>query len=71
MKFPVGNLVGEVRGDQAESQQCYALLTRVVEKHKMVNTIFHLENVENPPNPEKISHTVGELDPCEKEMERR
>ena len=46
MKFPVRDLVGEVRGDQAESQQCYTMSTRVAEKHKMVNTIFHLEDVE-------------------------
>ena len=45
--------------------------TRVAEKHKMVNTIFHLEDVENPPKPEKISHTLGELDPREKEIGRR
>ena len=25
MKFPVGELVSEVMGDQAESQQCYAM----------------------------------------------
>ena len=62
MKFPIGNLVGKVRGDQAESQQCCAMSTRVAEKHKMVNTIFHLEDVETPA-PEKISHAFGELDP--------
>ena len=45
--------------------------TRVAEKHKMVTTIFHLEDVEDPPTPEKISHILRELDPCEKEMERR
>ena len=71
MKFQVGNLVGEVRGDQAEARQCYAMLTRVAEKHKMVNTTFHLEDMETPPAPDNISHTLGELDPREKEMERK
>ena len=71
MKFPVGDLVSEVRGDQAEPQQCYAMSTRVAEKHKMVNTIFHLEDVEIPPTPSSISHTLGELDPQEKETEKR
>ena len=71
MKFPVANLVGEVRGDQIESRQCYTMLTRVVEKHKMVNTIFHLEDVETPRVPNNIFHMLGELDPMEKEMERR
>ena len=37
----------------------------------MVNTIFHLEDVETPPTPEKISHAFEEHDPREKEMERR
>ena len=45
--------------------------TRVTEKQKMVNTVFHLEDMKTPPVPEHISHTFGELDPCEKEMERR
>ena len=45
--------------------------TRVAEKHKMVNTIFHLEDVETPPAPKKISHAFGELNPREKEMARR
>ena len=71
IKFLVRDLVGEVRGDQAESQQCYAMSTRVAEKHKMVNTIFHLEDVETPSTPKKISHTLGELDPRKKEMEMR
>ena len=71
MKFLVGNLVGEVLGDQAEARQCYVMSTRVVEKHKMVNTIFHLEDVETPPTPDNISHMLGELDPREKEMEMR
>ena len=71
MKFPIGDLVGEVRGDQAESRQCYAMSTKVTEKHKMVNTIFHLEDVEIPPTPSNISHTLGELDPREKEKEKK
>ena len=71
MKFPVENLVGEVRGDQAESWQCYIMSTTVAEKHKVVNTIFHLEDVEVPPTPNNISHTLGELDPREKEKEKR
>ena len=58
VKFPVGNLVGEVRGDQVESQQYYAMSTRVAEKHKAVNTVFHLEDVEVPPAPKNISHTL-------------
>ena len=62
MKFPVGHLVGEVRGDQAKSRQCYAMSTRVAEKHKVVNTIFHLEDVEVPPTLNNISHMLGELD---------
>ena len=71
MKFPVGDQVGEVKGDQAESRQCYAMSTRVVEKPKMVNTVFHLEDVEAPPAPDSISHTLGELDPWEREKEKR
>ena len=71
MKFPAGDLVGKVRGDQAESQQCYATSTRVTEKHKVVNTIFHLEDVEVPPTLNNISHTLGELDPHEKEKKKR
>ena len=50
MKFPAGDLVDKVRGDQAESQQCYAMSTRVAGKHKTVNIVFHLEDVEvHPP----------------------
>ena len=45
--------------------------TRVAEKHKVVSTIFHLEDVEVPPTPNNISHTLGELDPWEKEKENR
>ena len=71
MKFPIGDLVGEVKGDQAESQQCYAISTKVAEKHKMVNTIFHLEDVEILLAPSNISHTLRELDPREKETEKR
>ena len=67
MKFPVEDLVGEVMGDKAKFQQCYSMSTRVAEKHKVVNTIFHLEDVEVPPTPNNISHTLGELDPREKE----
>ena len=44
---------------------------RVAKKHKMVNTIFHLEDVKTPPAPENISNALGELDLREKEMERR
>ena len=71
MKFPVEGLVGEVRGDQAESQQCYSMSTRVSEKHKVVNTVFHLVDKEVPPNPNNISHTSREMDPQEKEKEKR
>ena len=71
MKFPVGDLVGEVRGYQAESRQCYAMSTRVAEKHNIVNTIFHLEDVEIPPALSNISHILGELDPREKETEKK
>ena len=35
MKFPAGDLVGKVRGDQAESWQYYAMSTKFVEKHKV------------------------------------
>ena len=63
MKFLVADLVGEVRGYQAESRQCYAISTRVTEKHKVVNTIFNLEDVDILPTPNNISHTLGELDP--------
>ena len=42
--------------------------TKVAEKHKVINTIFHLEDVKVPPNPNIISHTLGELDPWEKEI---
>ena len=45
--------------------------TKVTEKRKMVNTIFHLEDVETLSTPENISHPLGELDPRVKEMERR
>ena len=69
IKFPVGELVSI--GDQAESRQCYAMSTNVAEKHKMLNTIFHLEDVENPTTSEMISHTLGELEPREKEIKRR
>ena len=34
-------------------------------------TIFHLEDVEIPPTPSNISHTLGELDPREKEIEKK
>ena len=71
MKFPVRDLVGEVRGDQAKSRQCYGTSTRVAEKHKVVNTIFHLDDVEVLLTPNNISYTLGELDPREKEKEKR
>ena len=45
--------------------------TRVAEKHKIVNTIFHLEDVETLPVADNISHMLGELDLREKEMERK
>ena len=34
MKFPTRDQVGEVKGDQAESRQCYAMSIRVAEKQK-------------------------------------
>ena len=71
MKFPIGDLVGKVRGDQSESRQFYAMSTRFTEKHKVVNTIFHLEDVEVLPTENNISHTLGELDPREKKKEKR
>ena len=71
MKFQAGDLVGEVRGDQAKSRQCYAMSTRVVKKHKAVNVVFHLEDVETPLAPNSISHTLGELDPWERGKEKR
>ena len=78
MMFPAGDLVGEVRGDQAKSRQCYAMSTRVAEKQKrvaekqkMVNTVFHLKDVEAPPAPDNISHTLEELDQWEREKEKR
>ena len=71
MKFPMGDLVGEVRGDHAESRQCYAMSTRVAKKHKTVNTVFHLEEVEILPTPSSVSHTLVELDPQEKETKKR
>ena len=71
MKFPVGDHVGEVRRDQAESRQYYAMSTRVAEKQKVVNTVFHLEDVETPPTLDSISHTLGELDPRERDKEKR
>ena len=37
----------------------------------MVNIIFHLEDVEISSAPSNISHTLGELDPREKETEKR
>ena len=71
INFPVGDLVGEVRGDQADSRQCYAMSIRVAEKHKSVNTVLHLKDVEVSPTPNNISHTLGKLDPWEKEKEKR
>ena len=68
-EVPSGDLVSEVRGDQEESQHCYTMSTRVTEKHKMVNTIFHLEDMAILPGPSNISHTLRELDPREKETE--
>ena len=70
MKFPTGDQVGEVRGDQAESRHCYAMSTRVAEKQKAVNTVFCLEDVEATPTLKSISHTLGELDPREREKEK-
>ena len=37
----------------------------------MVNTIFHLEDVEIWPAPNNISHTLRELDLREKEIKKR
>ena len=71
MKFSVGDIVSEVRGDQTKSRQCYAMSTRVAEKLKVINTIFHLEDVEVPLTLSRIFHTLGELDPQEKEKEKR
>ena len=71
MKFPVRDLVGEVRGDQADSRQCYAMSTKVAEKQKVVSTVFHLEDVETPPVLNNISHTLRELDPQVREKEKR
>ena len=45
--------------------------TRVVGKHKTVNTVFHLEDMEVPPAPTDISHTLGELDLPEREWKKR
>ena len=59
MQFPIEDLVDEVRGDQAKSQQCYAISTRVTEKHKVVNTVFHLEDMEVTPIPNSIPYTLG------------
>ena len=71
MKFPAGEQVGEVRGNQAESRECYSMSTRVAEKQKVVNTVFHLEEKIVPLAPDNISHTLGELDPREKGQEKR
>ena len=43
---------------------------RVIGKHKTINIVFHLENVEVSPTPSNISHTLGELDPREREKEK-
>ena len=53
MKLLAEDQVREVRGDQAESQQCYAMSTKVVEKQKAVNTLFLLEDVEAPTRPKQ------------------
>ena len=45
--------------------------TRVVEKQKAVNMVFHLEHIGTLPAPNNISHTLGELDPWEREKEKR
>ena len=45
--------------------------TKVAEKHKVVNTIPHLEDVETLLTLSSISYTLGELDPQEKETEIR
>ena len=71
MKFPAGDLVGEVRGNQADSRQCYAMSIRVAEKQTTINTVFHLDDVETPPALNNISHTLGELDPRKREKEKR
>ena len=44
---------------------------RVPRKHKTGNTAFHLEDVEVLPASNNISHTLGELDPREREREKR
>ena len=46
------------------------MLTRIVEKHKMVNTIFHLEDIETSLASDNISYTLGDFDPREKEIEK-
>ena len=71
IKFLVGNLVGEVRGDQTKARQCYAMSTKVAKKHKMLNTLFYLEDVETLPAPENISHALDALNPREKEIKKR
>ena len=43
----------------------------VAEKHKSANTVLHLEDVEMPPTPNNISHTLRELDLQEKEKKKR
>ena len=36
----------------------------------MVNTIFHLKDVDTPSSPDNISHTLRELDPWDKETKK-
>ena len=45
--------------------------TRVVGKHKTVHTVFHLEDMEVPPAPNSISHTLGELDLRARERKKK
>ena len=54
MKFPAGDLVREVRGDQTDARQCYAMSTMVTDRQKAINTVSHLEG----PHPEQyFPHT--------------
>ena len=45
--------------------------TRVAKKQKTINTIHYLEDVDSSPAPNNISYTLGELDPWEREKEKR
>ena len=69
MKFPSGNEIGTIRGNQSEARSCYVAATCGKEAKDMVATIFQ---VEDPlPIELKVARPLGELDPRDQDKERR